>query len=75
MSFYLATVSSHERCSVQQKILQSGPPQREAYNCFFAGTADDENKCFLGLRRDALGLLGKEMFGQGHRADHQEGES
>lgn len=59
VSFYLAAVSSRERCFVQQKILQPGSPQREAYNCFFAGTRGDENKRFLSHRRDALGPVGK----------------
>lgn len=59
VSFYLAAVSSRERCFVQQKILQPGSPQREAYNCFFAGIVDDENKCFLPHWRDALGPIGK----------------
>lgn len=53
MSFYLAVVSSCERCFVQQKILQPSSPQGEAYNGVFAGGVDDGNKWFLSHGVDA----------------------
>ena len=53
VSFYLAALSLRERCLIQQKILLPSSPQREAYNCLFAGVTDGGNKHFLLHQGDA----------------------
>lgn len=64
VSFYLAALSLRERCLVQQKILLPSSPQREAYNCLFAGVMEGGNKHVLLHRGTPLGPVWKEVFGQ-----------